>query len=257
MRKHFYDDKQFDYRDYWRNRKYEDWCEKKVLKEFFSLVNQQLPLQEAQLCEIGSGFGRLAWVYLPLVKRAFLLEPAAKLRRLAKKELKEFSNFSFIAEPVETAVLKKETFDIVLMVRVLHHLSSPSLVFKKVFSSLKPGGYFILEFPNKLHLKNWHRLFKDPKIFLSLTREDRRSPKNRNAQSIPFFNYHPRWVTKELKKTGFLIEKKVSVSNCRSPFLKKLLPLFWLKFLERLLRPLFSLLNWGPSIFVLCKKPDY
>ena len=43
--------------------------------------------------------------------------------------------------------LKKESFDLVLMISVLEHLANPALVLREVFSTLKPGGILLVNVP--------------------------------------------------------------------------------------------------------------
>lgn len=258
MSRHYYDDEHFDYQKYWRGRKYEFLCEKDVLISFFEKVERTTPLSKAELLDIGAGFGRLAQFYLPLVQKAVLLEPAIQLRRAARKRLERVSNYRLRGETIEGVNFKGKKFGIVLIVRVLHHIASPRAVFHKISKLVEPGGFLIVEFPNKLHIKNLWRLAWAGKLkeIFSREREDRRSAESIKRKTIPFFNYHPFWITEQLQKEGLVVLEKVSVSNCRSLFFKKALSLKTLLFIERKLRPLFSRLNLGPSIFLLCQKPS-
>jgi len=255
---HYYDDECFDYQKYWQGRKYEALCEKDVLISFLQKIGKTTSLSKAELLDIGAGFGRLAQFYLPLVQKAILLEPAAQLRQAARRRLKGVSNYRLRGETIEGVNFSGKKFKIVLIVRVLHHIAFPRAVFHKISKLVEPGGFLIIEFPNKLHIKNLWRLAwagKLKKIF-SREREDRRSAESIERKTIPFFNYHPSWITEELQKEGFVVLEKVSVSNCRSFLFKKMLSLKTLLFMEKRLRPLFSWLNLGPSIFLLCQKPS-
>jgi len=255
-KRHYYDDEEFDYQRYWQNRVYEDLSEKDVLATFFQKIEKEFSLSRARLLDVGAGFGRLASFYLPLVKEAVLVEPSFRLRQAAKEKLKKFTNYRLVGATIEAARLGEEKFDVVLMIRVFHHLFSPRLAIRRIKKTLKPGGFFILEFPNKLHARNLLRLIfsgRTGEIF-SLRREDKRSAANIQKGSIPFFNYHPRWVIDLLRKEGFGVGAPVSVSNWRAIFFKKLFSPSTLLRLEKATRPLFSCFNFGPSIFLLCQK---
>lgn len=56
----------------------------------------------------------------------------------------------------EWAFLKKNSFDVVIVVDVLEHLLNPSLVLKKIKLYLKPGGYIVVSLPN---IANWKTRF--------------------------------------------------------------------------------------------------
>jgi len=57
-----------------------------------------------------------------------------------------------------------------------------------------------------------------------------------------------------LKKNGFEIQEKLSVSNFRSPLIKKIVPEAVLLALEDILQKPLSYLNFGPSIFIKAVK---
>jgi len=89
---------------------------------------------------------------------------------------------------------------------------------------------------------------------LDLAPVDIRSPENIAAGTIPFINYHPVWIEKNLTKYSFRVINKLSVSNFRSPLFKKMIPLFLALWLERRLQSFLARLNFGPSIFLLAQK---
>lgn len=81
-----------------------------------------------------------------------------------------------------------------------------------------------------------------------------RSEKSKLAKTLPFLNHHPRVIKEALKKYGFEIIEKRSVSNIRSPYTKKHIPISVLLWVEKILQIPLSYLNFGPSIFVLARK---
>ena len=142
------------------------------------------------------------------------------------------------------------------MVRVLHHIKDTQEAFKVVAKLLNNNGYFILEFANKSHLKATIKEFiKGNFTFpLDIFPIDKRSQRHIKNKTLPFVNYHPDEITEQLKIAGFTIIEKLSVSNIRSTFLKKMIAVSTLIDIEKILQQPLSRLNFGPSIFILAKK---
>ena len=107
------------------------------------------------------------------------------------------------------------------MVRVLHHIEDIDNAFEIISNLLKKGGYFILEFPNKSHLKaNIRHFLKGDLTFpINIFPIDIRSKKHVKKNTLPFINYHPDQILEKLKEKGFEIVEIRSVSNIRSTFL--------------------------------------
>jgi SAM-dependent methyltransferase len=257
---HYYDDQEFDYPEYWRRRKYEDFSERIALKKLLNRVKKQHGLgNKMHILDIGAGYGRLVDTYFSFSRKITLLEPSLKLINLAKKRLCNYScKIDFVPATIEEADLPSNFYDLVIAVRVIHHLQKPNILFQKVFSSLKPGGFFILEFANKNNFKLLLKGIFDSraKEQFSLSRVDRRSLESIKEGAIPFYNYHPNWIRRLLLKNGYQIKERLSVSNLRYPLIKKILPDLLLFKLESLFQSLFSPLFFAPSIFVLSQKPE-
>ena len=245
----YYDDPTFDYHRFWETRQYEDLSEKIALKRLFSLIKNK---KTKTLIDVGAGFGRLVPVYAPLFKECLLIEPSEKLLVEAKKVNKDYQNLGFKESYVEKLPVGDESFETVLMVRVAHHLEDLNAMIKEVHRVLKPNGFFIMEYANKKHLKNLLTAFlkRDWQDFANHGPE---KIKTRPA-SFPFFNYHPNQINSLLWGYNFKILKRLSVSNFRSPTIKKILPVKLLLFLEKMFSPITSYYRWGPSIFVLAQK---
>lgn len=248
----FYDASDFDYEDYWRGRDYENLSEAICLKEFFKRIPNK---SDKILVEVGAGFGRLTCLYHTLFKKSILVEPAGKLRKLAINRLKNYKNVKFLGGEAEKIPLGNDFCDIVLVVRVAHHLVYLDKAVKEIKRILKPGGFLALEFANKIHFRAVLRglISLNPSI-LNHESIDRRSKEVKTRGAIPFMNHHPARVLKVLAKEGFKIISKRSVSNFRFPVLKKILPLGWLLKIEGFLQPELAKISFGPSIFLLCQK---
>ncbi len=140
--------------------------------------------------------------------------------------------------------------------RVLHHINEPERAIEIVSHFLRPGGYIILEFPNKLHGK---ALFKNiihgnVTYPLDIFPADKRSLKNIKKKTLPFMNYHPDTVLKCLEDNRFEVVSIRSVSNIRSDKLKRNVPLETLITIEKALQLPLAKIFFGPSIFILAKK---
>lgn len=242
----------YDYPAYWLTREYEHKSEGIALKTLLG----KIPKIKAVL-EIGAGFGRLVPFYAFRTKKITLSDPSAKLLFLARKNLKTYPKIEFIQTSLENlkTKIRGRSFDLIILVRVIHHLEDINQAFKTVARFLRPNGYFLLEFANKSHLKaTLDQIFRGNLTFpLDIfPKEIKRSQPRR--KSLPFKNYHPGAIEHELKSTGFKIVEKLSVSNIRSALIKKIFPLETLLGIEKTLQKPLSYLNFGPSIFILAQK---
>lgn len=250
----YYDDASFEYLSFWEKRQYEHLAESVALETLISKIPRR---SRKAIIDVGAGFGRLSCVYADKFKKAVLLDPSRKLLGQAKRNLRGRRNFKFVLGSGEKIPFKRKKFDLVLMIRIFHHFKNPKKAFREVFRVLKPGGFFILEYANKTHFKARTRnLLMGHRITYGLEPIDIRSKKNLARRTLPFFNYHPTWVKKMIKNYGFTVVEELSVSNFRSRSFKKLFPLGVLIFLERNLQKILGSFSFGPSIFLLLKKPS-
>lgn len=238
----FYNDPDFSYAKYWQGRAYEHQSE--VLA-----INRLLKGRRfVSGADIGGGFGRLIPTLSTYCQNIVLVEPSFKQRSQAK-DIKTVNGSS------ESTTLPDSSLDLASLVRVIHHLPNPIPTFSELHRILKPQGTLIMEFANSMHFLARVKSLLTGQHISSLPVE-RRRPANIRRGSIPFVNHHPQTLLKQLRQAGFTVDKTLSVSNLRSPILKKILPLPVLLFLESLLQPLVSSIYFGPSIFVLAHTID-
>ena len=244
----YYDDPEFDYQDYWRGREYEDLAERQVLRYFYQLIGHQ-----KLIVDVGGGFGRLVNEYQPWVDKAIIIEPAAKILLGAREKAYQWKNLSLVQGTAENLCLQPNSINTVQMIRVAHHCQDLALVIKNIYRVLKPHGWLILEFPNKINglmtCRNW--LKGNWGFRQDLSSIDRRAIYNQSDEVIPFINHHPLQVEKWLKQTGFKMVLCWSVSNFRR---WKFLPLGLALKLDQLFWGLAKQIWWGPSIFILARK---
>ena len=242
----------FDYPSYWETREYEHKSEIVALEAYLSKIPEI-----KKIIEIGAGFGRFTPFYSFRAKKVILTDPSAKLLKIARKALKE-KNVKFIQSSAENLQgrLKGSTADLVVLVRVLHHIKKPEEAIKEANRLLKNKGFFILEYPNKAHFKARAREFLKGNFtyLIDVSEKDVRSKSAKRRKTLPFYNFHPEKIENLLKKYDFKIVEKRSVSNIRSTFIKRHIPTSFLLWIESFLQKILSYLNFGPSIFILAQK---
>lgn len=239
---HFYDDPQFSYLKYWQGRDYEHSAE--VLAIDHLLQKHKF----ANAADIGGGYGRLVPVLQKYSTNVTLVEPSQKQRTLAKKlKVKIIDGIS------EKTNLPNSSLDLVILIRVMHHLPNPQKTLEEMHRILKPKGVMILEFANSLHFKARLKSLFTGRPILEIPVEKRKAYNIRRA-SIPFVNHHPKVMFTQIRESGFKINSVLSVSNFRSPFLKKIIPLPLLLVLESIAQNFLSWAYFGPSIFVLAER---
>ena len=241
----------YDYPSYWEGREYEHEAEIYAIKSFL----KKIPKIESIL-EIGTGYGRLTPSYIYRATHIILSDPSGRLLTIARGNFKS-KNIKFIHSCLENlpTKLKRKSMDLIILVRVLHHMENLEETFAVIEKLIKKNGYLIIEFANKRHLKaTFSEFFRGNFTFwLDIFPKDVTGKKTKK-NSIPFKNYHPDTIREFLKKYGFSILEERSVSNIRSLFFKKYLPKETLLFFEKYLQTPLAKISFGPSVFILAKK---
>jgi ubiquinone/menaquinone biosynthesis C-methylase UbiE len=243
----------FDYPGYWIGREYEHKSELVALKAFLQKIKSL-----RTILEVGAGFGRLASSYAFRAKKVILTDPSSRTLKAARAAFKDRKNIKFVHSSLENlpAKIRSGSINLIIMIRVLHHIEDIDTAFKIIHRMLAPGGYFIFEFPNKKHIKATLRQFlRGNYSFLEdRTTNDIRSKKSVKKGTLPFLNYHPDRIAEVLDNYGFKVVDERSVSNIRNAFFKKIFPTDLLVAVESVLQKPFSYIDFGPSIFILAKK---
>jgi len=255
FRKTDYDN--YDYSKFWEDNKrlYEDKAERIAIRTLLAGVDKKDKL----IVDIGCGYGRLFNEYMDF-GTAVLVDYSVNNLKNARERIKKFlgddpdkiSSVFFIASDATSIPIKSDSADVILTVRVVHHLDNPDGYFDEVRRILKAGGLFILEFANKRNIKNIFRFF--------LGRMDT-SPFNMEPSQIgeTILNFHPEYISNFLKERDFVIKKRISVSNFRVSFFKKFPGTRTLIFFEKIYQKFFYFILLGPSVFLKCvlnKKTD-
>jgi ubiquinone/menaquinone biosynthesis C-methylase UbiE len=237
-----YNDENYDYLEYWKGREYENNSEfmalRKLLPSDFS--------ENKKAIDVGGGFGRL----LPVLKEQYdditIFDYSSKLLDSAKKYGDKLGvNVKTIEGDVNhISETIGEKYDCVIMIRVSHHLDNLEEALKQINGILNENGIFILEIANKMHFKSVVKNF-----FKGNFKYFNKKPVSVATKNVTFLNYHPKYVENIFEKFGYTVEKKLSVSNFRHRFFKKVFPMEVLLFKENLMQNIGAPLNFGPSIF--------
>ncbi len=247
-----YDSINYDYTKYWEGRDYENLVEQKALENL-------LPTKGDAILDVGGSFGRLAPIYTKRFKKATILDYSQialnQAKDLAKK--RNITNLTTVKGDAYNMPFEDNSFDTVIMIRVMHHIENPQKLIKELYRVTKPGGFLILEMANKIHLKARIRsVLKKDFSFIQDETPIKLGASKEDPEKGIFYNFHPAAIQKILEAEGFNIIKKLSVSNLRlPPSIKSKMPLSTLLLSDKLITPIFTKLNLGPSIWFKAIKP--
>jgi SAM-dependent methyltransferase len=242
-----YNDPKYNYQDYWAGREYENAAEEMAI----SRLLRKKRFEHA--VDVGGGYGRLSKYLTKFADKVTLAEPSRQQLDIAKIYLKDAPQVDQKLLQAADLKMKDASADLVLVVRVLHHLPDPSPEFNEISRVLKPGGTFLLEFANDAHFLNRIRYGMRGKS-IPKTPVDIRSAANRNDSELPFVNHHPKVIIKKLRQAGFEVEATLSGSNLRSPTLKRVLGKRPMLAVEKVLQPLLAPIYFGPSVWLRLRK---
>ncbi|MEO5627673.1 MAG: class I SAM-dependent methyltransferase [Candidatus Saccharimonadales bacterium] len=242
-----YNDPKHNYLHYWEGRDYENSAEVIAIKRF--LKGKRFK----QAVDIGGGYGRLSVLLSEFADKVTLAEPSQQQLDIAKGFLKDYPQIDRKLMQADDLKFADSSVDLIMMIRVMHHLPDPNPAFKEVTRALSDDGYYLLEIANYSHAQN--RLKHAVKLQKMPTQPvDIRSAENRKASEIAFVNHNPKTVIKQLAHAGLKVEKTLSVSNLRSPALKKIVPESIMLSLEKVMQPSLAKMYFGPSTFLLVRK---
>ncbi len=224
-----------------QGREYEDLAERIAIRGL-------LPPRGRRLLEIGAGFGRLADLYQGY-DQVVLLDYAVSGLREAQERLGTSGRYLFVAADLYNLPLAPGTCDVVVTVRVLHHVADIPAALREVARVLRASGVYLLEYANKRHLKAIARY---------LVRRQRWSPFALEPYEFAHlnFDFHPRWMAQQLRQAGFVIEAGRAVSHFRHPFFKRLVPPKLLAAVDGLIQAPSAAWKLSPSVFLRVRGGD-
>ncbi len=238
-----YDQSGYDYREYWQNRQYDNLIENQTLQKL-------LPAFSERIIDIGGGFGRLIDLYKDRGKHITILDYSKRnlQNAQAKIETMHLHHITTQQGNVYELPFADNLFDVALVIRVIHHLERPSLALHEINRILRPGGTLILQFSNKIHLKNRLKALFSRKNYLV-----DKKPLNLSEDGI-FYQFHPTYVQEKLKENGFVTRTHLSIAHLRMPFLYRMIPAPILAYAEQLIVRTIGKANLGPSVFIVAEK---
>ncbi len=242
-----YNDPKHNYQEYWQGREYEHAAEEMAIDK---LLKKQ---HFKNAVDVGGGYGRLSKYITKYADKVTLAEPSQQQLDIAKQYLKDTPEVEQKLLQASDLKFKDGSVDLVMVVRVLHHIPEPAPEFNEIARILKPGGTFLLEFANNAHGLNRIRYaMRGQRVPKSPV--DIRSAANQRPDELPFVNHHPKTIIKMLNDAGFEVESVLSGSNLRSPRIKKMFSKSTLLFLEKSLQPVLTPLYFGPSVWLRLRK---
>ena len=242
-----YNDPNHNYLKYWDGRDYEHAAEQMAIKRLIKGKKFK------HAVDVGGGYGRLCVLLEKYADKVTLAEPSQQQLDIAKDFLKDHPRIDQKLLQADDLKFKPGSVDLLTMIRVMHHLPDPNPEFKEIARVLSDDGYVILEVANYMHIRNRVKHATKGKK-MPTTPVDIRSAENQRDDEIPFVNHNPHTVMKQLAHNGLKVERILSVSNLRSPSLKKVVPRRVMLAVEGILQPTLSSTFFGPSVFFLVKK---
>jgi ubiquinone/menaquinone biosynthesis C-methylase UbiE len=242
-----YNDPNHNYLHYWDGRDYENDAEEMAIKRLLKTRHFR------HAVDIGGGYGRLCVLLEKYADKVTLAEPSQQQLDIAAEYLKGHPRVDRKLMQVEDLQFEDGSVDLYTMIRVMHHLPDPSKPFAELARTLSDDGILILEMANYTHFRNrLKHLAKGKK--LPLQPVDIRSAENRKEGEIPFVNHNPKTVVKQLEAAGLTVQRTLSVSNLRSPGLKKVVPKGVMLAVEKAMQRPLGPSHFGPSVFFLVRK---
>ncbi len=242
-----YNDPSHNYLRYWDGRDYENDAEEMALTRLLKGHHFK------NAVDIGGGYGRLCIFLEKYADKVTLAEPSQQQLDIAKDYLKDHPEIDRKLMQADDLTFKDGTVDLFTMIRVMHHLPNPSAEFSEIARALSDDGYAIIEVANFAHGRNRIKYALKGKK-LPTEPVDIRSAEHKTDDEIAFVNHNPHTVIKQLAHAGLKVDRILSVSNLRSPGLKKVMPKSVMLAIEGILQPTMANSFFGPSVFFLVRK---
>jgi SAM-dependent methyltransferase len=222
--------------EFWsQERRYEDLAERVALKKI-------LPPCGKRLIEIGAGAGRLADLYAGY-DEVILMDYARSVLKEAQQRWGSDARFRFVEADVYRLPFVPGAFDVVVMVRVMHHLVEVELALAQIVSAMREEATLVVEYANKCHLKAIARW---------LLRRQAWSPFDHQPYEFARlnFDFHPAWMTSRLRQAGLSITRELGASYFRVGWLKRAVAPHLLATADGLLQESARWWKVSPSVFV-------
>lgn len=246
----WYDDPSHNYLRYWDGRDYEDAAERMAIAKLLKGKHFR------HAVDIGGGYGRLCIFLEKYADKVTLTDSSQQQLDIGKDYLKDHPEIDRKRMTAQDMKFKDGEIDLLTIVRILHHIPDPVPAFKEIARVLADDGYFLMEFANYSHFRNRVKhAIKGKK--LPAEPVDIRSEELKKRDDTPFVNHNPNTVIEQLAQAGLEVEKVLSVSNLRSPGLKKIVPKAVMLTVENAMQKPLAKAYFGPSVFFLIRKTNF
>lgn len=141
---------QVEYREYWRDPAL---GRQEALEGH--LIGRMLPASGRRLIDLGSGYGRLAPLYLDRFEQVVLFDGSLSLLRQARETLGE--RVTLVAGDLALLPFRSAAFDCVLTIRVLQHVHDLPRVLSEARRIVARDGDFVFSYYNKRNAKRMLR----------------------------------------------------------------------------------------------------
>jgi SAM-dependent methyltransferase len=200
------------------------------------------------LLELGAGAGRNTPRYKNY-QRVVLLDYSRTQLEQARQRLGDSPRYVYVAADIYHLPFAGGLFDGATMIRTLHHMADARRALDQVRQVLQPGAAFILEFANKQNFKS---------VLRYTLRQQSWSPFS--PEPIEFaplnFDFHPATVRSWLNLAGFCVQRQLTVSHFRIGWMKRILPLKLLVWMDSLAQLTGGWWQLSPSVFVQARAMD-
>lgn len=242
-----YNDPSHNYLKYWQGRDYENAAEEMAIRR---LLNGK---HFKSAVDVGGGYGRLCLLLEQYAGKVTLAEPSQQQLDIAKEFLKDHPEIDRQIMQADDLKFADGSIDLVTIIRVMHHLPNPEAELAEIARVLSKEGCAIIEMANYMHARNRVKhLLKGKRMPTAPV--DIRSAANRRDDEIAFVNHNPHTFIKQMAHAGLKVERVLSVSNLRSPGLKKVMPRGVMLAAEKVMQPTLASSFFGPSVFFLVRK---
>ena len=227
--------------DFWRSRDYEDRSDRLALRSL-------LPAHGDNLLDVGAGFGRLADEFHGH-RRVTLVDASPAMLSAAAERYGGDPRIRLIRGDALALPFPDQSFDTVVAIRLMVHLRDPRPVFDEIRRVLRPGGTFIVEFPNRRHL-------------LAVARHLARRQSWAPGKAAPHeyleahFAHQPARLRRQLSDSGLTVDAIRAASLFRSSWLKRHLGTDRLARIETHLQGPLGPLYLSPSVYFRTKAGD-
>lgn len=108
-------------------------------------ITRELLRPDMELLEFGCGTGGTAILHAPYVKHIQAIDFSSKMLAIAKENAaaSDITNVTFERSSIDEFTVPDQSYDVILGLSILHLLADKELTISKVYTMLKPGGYFV------------------------------------------------------------------------------------------------------------------